>query len=255
MRRAMPVAKPIGMSTNAVQYQDPQEDGFHKERPLKKQPGCWFWGSIILVILLVVVGVGGYFMITKLLGAFTDMAVNYSETAPMPIERSTMSQADYQALAARIEAFQAASKTSVQPDALALSGDDINALIANHPDWLPLRDHVHVALEGDRILANVCLPLDDFAKFPMVDMEQLKGRFLNATGVVSMSLRDGEVSLRVHELDFHGKQLPEDIMASLRDGNVLSGEQGIDELDKVRTRANAVWVEDGMLKIEARKPQ
>lgn len=243
------------MSTNEVQYQTPQDDQFLKDRPIKKQPGCWFWGSIILAALLVIVGVGGYFMVTKLLGAFTDMAVNYSETVPMPIESSTMSQADYQALAARIEAFDAASESGADPDELVLSSDDINALIANHPDWQALRDRAHVKLEDDRIVANVCLPLDNFAELPMVDMQQLKGRFLNATGVVSLSLRDGEVSLRVHELDFHGKQLPDDVMATLRDGNILSGKQNHDQVDKVRTRANAVWVEDGMLKIEARKPQ
>ena len=243
------------MSTNEHRYQQPQDVDFTEEPPLKKRPGCWFWGCLISTVLAVLLGIGGYFMVTKLLGRLTDLAVDYSETTAMPLTPSTMSPDDYQALTARIDAFDAASKSGAQPEPLALSGEDINALIANHPDWMALRNRAHVKLEGDRILAEVSVPLGEFADLPMIDMDRLKGRFLNATGEFSLSLRNGEVMLRVHELDFHGKQLPDEMMESLRDGNALENTQDFRQLDKVRTRANTIWVEDGLLKIEARQPR
>ncbi|MFT6081021.1 MAG: hypothetical protein ACI8UD_004056 [Planctomycetota bacterium] len=255
MRPATPVGKMIAMSTNDYRDEDPKDLDDLDAPPPKKRSGCWFWGCAISAVLAVILGIGGYFLVTNLLGMFTDMMVDYSETEPMPIKPSTMSLDDYDALTTRIEVFDKASKADEQPDPLVLSSQDINALIANHPGWLVLRNRAHVELEGDRIKAEVSFPLDYFAELPMIDVERLKGRFLNATGEVSLSLRDGEISLRVHELDFHGKQLPVAFMASLRDGNALKNNQNHPEIDKVRERTNTFWIEDGLLKIEARKPR
>src|SRR5690606_885566 len=248
--------KPIAMSNSEAPYWPAQDPDPNEQPPLKKRSGCWFWGCLISAVLAIMLGIGGYFMISNLLSMVTDMAVEYSETEAMPIEQSTMSLDDYQNLMARIEAFETASKAAAQPEPLVLSGEDINALIANHPDWQTLRVRAHVELEDDRIHAELSFPLDELiADLPLPGIDRLQGRFLNATGVISLSLRNGQVSLRVHELDFHGKQLPVAIMAELRDGNALQDQQDHPEVEKMRAHANRFWIEAGELKIEPRKPR
>jgi hypothetical protein len=219
--------------------------------PPRRGRGCLFYGSITAIVLLLVAGIGGYFAVTKLLDYAADMVLEYTETTPMPIERSAMPMDEYRELEQRVQSFGADRAAGRTPAPLELDSDDLNALIAYHPSWQALRDWVHLALEGDRVRAEVALPTDLFLA-DMPGMAKVAGRYLNGTATIHIALSDGVLWARLIDLDIRGKQPSEQFLTSLRARNLLAEQQNESEIAEVRGAIESLTVADGVLRIVAK---
>lgn len=130
---------------------------------------------------------------------------------------------------------------------LVLSDREINSLIQTLPDLEGLRDRLVVGIEGETLRCKVSVPLED------LPFNLGKGRFLNGEGVLRVSIRDGELDLRVDELTVRGKPLPAGLMEGLR-GRNLAENVKIEDGDVRRglRRIERLEVKDGMLRMRLR---
>jgi hypothetical protein len=224
----------------------PYEAGYPQEPPAKKQHGCFFYGCIIAIVLLVLglilfgaLAYMGYYYYSKMLQEWT-------ATAPVEIQTVTLSSDEQKALDDRVAAFKKALDDGQNAE-LVLTADDINALIAEHPD---LKGRVYVSLNGDEISAKVSVPLDK-TPFPGT-----KGRYFNGSGTFKASVEDGDLVVYAVDLEANGKKLPPEIKAQLAKENLAKNFNADPDTYKYIRKFESIKIKDGKVHIKARaKPK
>lgn len=223
----------------------------HLPQPQKKPRGCFFYGCLTAIVLGVVVGVGGFFVIRYALDQLAAMTEQYTDTAPMSLPESTLPAAEYQQLRERVTGFGKALDAGERPAPLVLAGDDLNALIANDPSWQWLRGKLHVSLAGDQVIGEVALPLDDFvASLPRMD--RLKGRYLNGKATFKVVLVDELLVVSLRSLEVKGQSLPPEVMEGLRTQNLFDPQRtgsARSGLEATIARLESIRIADGKLTI------
>lgn len=212
--------------------------------PAKKPRGCLFWLGITAILAVLVFGIGGYFLVRWGFDQLATAIETYSDPEPMPLPESTMSAEAYQDLAARVDAFA----DGAGDPTLALSADDVNALIARHPAWSAWRGRLHVDMAGDTMTARVAFPLDAVAE-SFWRMERLVGRFLNATVTLQPSRSGGQTRIRLVDVELEGRQLPAEFRAELKNQGRI--DQAVEPyLGELPAKVQAFRVEDGKLVVQ-----
>ena len=121
-------------------------------QPAKPRRGCFFYGCItglvLLVLLLVALLFGIHFAMKKLVNQYTD-------TKPMELPTVQMSQAEIDKVKQRFAGVsRRRSARSARRSPCVLTADEINALIASGPDKQALKGKFYVSLDGDRLKAS-----------------------------------------------------------------------------------------------------
>lgn len=219
--------------------------------PQRPPRGCMFYGCITAVVLALVLGVGGFFAVRHWMGKLVEVVLEKTETAPMELPKSDMPPAEFAQLEGRVREFMAAANARRQTEPLVLDSDDLNALIDRDPDWAPMRDRVHLTLVGDRIEAEISLPLGEFLE-GIPGTSELKGRYLNGTATLSVSLVDSVLDVMVHDAQVKGEDLPPEVMAGLSSRNLVEDFQGDADIQKLKNWIESIEVAGGKLTIGAR---
>jgi hypothetical protein len=220
-------------------------------QPPAKQRGCFFYGCITVLILTLVMGVAGFFVARHLLNKFVTFAEQYTETNSMALPKVQMSAVDYAELDKRIAAFRDGLNAQKAGPALVLTGEDINALIANDPNWKELNGKVHVTIAGDRITGQVSIPLGEFAgRVP--GLSRLKSRYLNGSAAWRVALANGRLAVTLQSLEANGQSPPPQIMAQLQSVNFAQNAQDDPKAAALIARLASIEVKDGTIKIKAR---
>ncbi|MBI3851511.1 MAG: hypothetical protein HY298_14730 [Verrucomicrobia bacterium] len=185
----------------------------YQQTPLpktKKRRGCFFYGCLTVVVIAVVVGI----MAVLAVNYVKNLINTYTDTSPMALPKVEMPAAQYEALDKRVTAFKESvdKKTNVSP--LVLSGDEINALIANGTNTKQLKDRFYVSIEGDKIKGQLSIPLGE------TGIPFTKGRYLNGAASFKASLQNGVLIVTADSIVVKNKPLPETFMARLRNENL-----------------------------------
>ncbi|MEW6355890.1 MAG: hypothetical protein AB1696_06180 [Planctomycetota bacterium] len=213
--------------------------------PMMQEPeprqgrGCFFYGclTVVVLLLLLVAIVGGtaYWGYKKLL--------SYTSDKPMEIPTIEATAADYEALKARIDAFTKAAD-QVQQAEIELTATDINTLIAHDPEWKEVHGKAYVKIEGDEMKADASIPLGEIPGF--------KGRYLNGTLGINVSLQDGELEVKPKTLVVKDKSVPKQIMDQLRQQNWADETNQDDDAMKVIRKLESIEIKDGKIKVKSR---
>lgn len=204
--------------------------------------GCWFWGCLTVVILLVAGALGLYFGVRYYV---RQAVMSYSTTEPLTLPALDLTQEHYAGARGKVEAFAAAMEGQEGADRLVLSSDDINALIIFHPDMGFMRDRVFVDLRGNEIRGRISIPLEAFG---------FAGRFVNADGKFFAGMVNGQLRITPLELSLNGKALPAQLLKQLQNRNLT------DEIFKKNPEAaqffnrfESISVADGMVTLVLKK--
>ncbi|WP_337173274.1 hypothetical protein [Paludisphaera sp.] len=218
-----------------------------------RRHGCLFYGVVALVVVAVVVTVGlalAAWVSYRTIVRYRDM---YTSASPVALPRLTTSDRQRQRAVERVEAFRDAVEAGKAVDPLVLSGDDLNALIQGSPK---LKDRVYLSLDGDRIKAQVSIPLSEIQ-----DLALLRGRYLNGEAEVKLELDDGRLKLEILSMRAEGKELPPIVRDVLTHSDfVLEGEEHEADTEDEREfkrflrRLDSLKVEDGELTVTPRPP-
>ncbi len=207
--------------------------------PRPKKGGEFPWllfGCLGGVAVVVFLAIAGYIVVRM---AFSGIVDRYTDTEPMDLPQSEMPAEEYAALKERVDAFDAALEAGTATEPLELTAEDINALIANDPQWSELKGRVHISINDDLITGDVSMPVDAL----------LPGRYVNGSGTFDIFLRDGMLYVHLDALTVNGKALPDEFMSGLRSENLAAEyvrEPGVQEsLD----RFESIEVSDGIIRV------
>ncbi len=214
----------------------PPAEGMMAEKP-KKRRGCLFWGCLTVVALFVVVG--GCIGINLYM-----LREHFTSPAPKPIPKYEVKPGEYEKIETQLSQFDQASQKD-QPAQLEFTADDLNALLAKHPDLKDLSGKAFVRMEDDRALLDVSIPLDNLP-IPFV-----KGRYFNGSVALTAYLENGELKITPESATVNEEPLPENVLKNIGEmiTQILKEEMG-DDFRKGLRELKAVEIRGGKLVIE-----
>jgi len=181
--------------------------------PAKARRGCFFYGCItcLVLALIVVLGIiaGAYFVKKKV----NSLVENYTDSQPMSLPAVQMSKDDVAQLKKRLDAFEQSVRDHKPTEPLVLTSDEINALLEDSTLSQQFKGKVHVSLDGDKVKADLSLPLESFG------FKMYKGRYLNGSGTFDVSLHGVVVDVTPDTINVKGHPLPDAYMQAFRNQN------------------------------------
>ena len=205
---------------------------------------CFIYGCVGVIAMVIIGMVIAFFVARK---AAKVTVEKFTQTAPIELEEVVISETDYTALESRLTNFVAVARSGEQDATLTLSGDDINALITQNRTLQQIQDKIRVQIEGEEITGQVSLPLNN-----LIPLEMVKGRFLNGTAGLDVSVEDGVLDIRINRLSVGESVLPDQAIEQLK-GKNLAEDLPIDpESRKLLNRVESLTIEDGRLKLQVR---
>lgn len=215
------------------------------DQPPKPRRGCFFYGCITGVVLLVIV-LGallvGLHYVKKMVNSFTD-------TKPMELPTLQMSKAEIDQVKQRFEAFQQAVREQRATKPLVLTADDINALIVSGTEPQTLKGKVYVSLEGDQVKGEVSVPLQE------VGLRMFKGRYLNGSATFNVGFHDGVLIVTPNTLIVKGAPVPDVYMQEIRKQNFAASLTNDPAAVAVLKGLQDVQVKEGKVEIVPKEQQ
>jgi|ERR1039458_8006966 hypothetical protein len=212
--------------------------------PSPKKHGCFFYGCITSLILLLVLAVGLVLGTHYALKYVNRMVVEYTDTNPAPLPSADLSVDGMKGLLERINAFSQTLDEHSNAAPLVLTGPEVNALLANRPELAPWKGKFVVTFDGSQTKAQISLPLETF-KIPMLDT---KGRYLNGRGAFDVTLDNGILSVVVASLEVKGKPVSPQFLAGLQKQNLAASANGgtngsvFDQIDSLQVTNSTLVV-------------
>lgn len=209
--------------------------------------GCWFYGCITLVVLLVLGAVGAFFAVRYVARTVTAMVQQYSQPEPLKLPEIALSPEEKRDLKQRAEVFTTAMNSS-KSDAheLSLSGDELTQLLADSDPSGLLAKAVRLRIEGSDLRGTISFPLEKLG------LAQMGGRYLNGEGVFDISLQQGNLKVSLKELQIQGKPLPASALAPLRSANLADQFNADPKLRAKLDGFDSIQVKDGRLLVRSK---
>lgn len=178
--------------------------------PKPKGRGCVFYGCLTLVILTVVGGLTIFFGARY---AYKTLVNRYTEEKPVDLPKSNMSDDAWDVVQQRITVFNRTLQSGGPAEPFTLTAAEMNEAIQRIPDFVMLRDHCHLSIVSNEILAQISFPLDQLG---------IRGRFLNGKASVQVEMEQGALDIRLRSLEVRGLKVPENFLAKFRDQNLAA---------------------------------
>jgi hypothetical protein len=219
------------------------------DQPPKPRRGCFFYGCITGLVLLLLLAVGGLVAVHYAKKAISGLVNEYTDTKPMTLPTVQMSQADIDKLTKRWQAFEEAVKGQKPTPPLELTADEINALIASGPNNQAMKGKFYVSLDDNRIKAELSVPLNE------IGWKMVKDRYLNGSGTFNVSVQNGVLFIAPQTIEVKGKPLPDMYMQGLRNANFAAGLTNQPDMTTLIQGLQDIQVKDGKLIVVPKEKQ
>ncbi len=203
----------------------------------KKKDGYGKYIAIWCLMIVVLLMVGGFLTYRSIKGAVSYYIEEYTDTQPYLISELYVSGQDEQQVLDRVDNFTKALKEGNHTDPLVLTSDDINILLFQHPDLKFLSEKVYVDIVEDKIEGLVSFPLSEFGGF-------MTNRYLNGSAVFSFGLIGGRMHVYIDHMDVKSKAIPDSLMVSLRNKNLLENINTNEEFTLAINKLKSITIED-----------
>jgi hypothetical protein len=208
----------------------------NQDKP-KRQRGCLFYGCLIGTVCL------GAVLLALLLGLYEvrKMILQFTDSQPLPLPTLSMSQAEMEKVQQRFDGFLDSVRVGRQTQSLVLTGDELNALLATEPGVRGLKGKLYVSIEGDRLKAQLSLRMSD------VGLPFFRGRYLNGTATLGLSLQNGSLQLAPETITVKGKPLPSVYMNRIQGQDFTQGLTNNPRASAVLDHLQSIEVKDGTI--------
>lgn len=219
--------------------------------PQKKKSGrsCFLVGCLSLVavfiIAIVVLFLGARYYINKSIQ-------QYTEATPVQFEPVTLSDEESKALETRVQEFNRNLQDTNKTAQIVLDSRELNALMAKDSELSKIASNVRVKLEGDQLTCLISFPLDELSKAPFLG--GLKGRYLNGTAKVRVSLNGGNLSTKVTGISVKNEELPSEALTALEQNPRWQEMQHSPEVQKLIGKIDWLKITDGKVELGTGKP-
>jgi hypothetical protein len=201
-----------------------------------------FKGKTLLVLLGIVV-------VSVILGVlYAKSVVNkLTDAQPAALPTVHLSEIKMFQLHDRVDTFREDVKNGDPTPPLALSGDEINALIETDPNFSALKNHLFVTINSNELSAQISFPAEDLG------LVRLRGRYVNATGVFDVGLTNSELNVMAESLMVKGKPLPTHFMRQVMGRNLAEKLNQDPRMVAGLSKLKSIEVKDGKLVVTAKK--
>jgi hypothetical protein len=207
--------------------------------------GCLFYTGIALglsIVVLLIASFLGYRYARKQIDQFTD-------TKATVFPSLAVTGDELEAARQRTAGFCQAVEQGQSADPLTLSDDELNALIASHPDLVTVRGSLRFDFQGSNVLAEFSVPAEDLGLKP------LQGRYVNAAGQFRVGMTNGLLNVNAETLSARGEPLPKTFMDRIRPQNFAYKLSHDPRASNILKRIEDVRVQDGQLIMVPRQSQ
>lgn len=212
--------------------------------------GCFFYGAITFVLVLIGVMFGLYFGARKAAHA---AVAKYTATSPMQLPRLNLTEADQGRIAE--ELARTAQRAAGTPGGkVALTEEQLNVLLGQSPQVKPFREHLYLQPEGDKLKAQMSLPLDQFEEWKTFTRKigggGLTNRYLNGTAFLDLSVTNGALQMSITNLVVNNETLPDKFTSRLKSQNFAQNANNNPELQAALQKVQNIAVKDGQVIVE-----
>src|SRR5438270_6101789 len=166
--------------------------------PRARGMGCLAKGCLMLIVaavaLVIICLCGGWFVLTRFANKFTE-----TQAAIVEVRRPTPTEVE--AAETKWEALGTAIRNN-QEATVEFTAEDLNALIANDPDFRRARGRVRVAIADSIVSLDLSAPLDSLR------WARLQGRWFNGKIRFGMSYVDDNFFFDLKSAEANGRQIP-----------------------------------------------
>jgi hypothetical protein len=195
------------------------------------------WVSVIVVAISVVLGL-----------LYAKSVVNkLTDAQPAKLPTVQLPEIHMFQLHDRVDTFRDSVRDGDPTTPLALTADELNALIETDPTFAALKDHLYVTINGSELGAQMSFPAEQLG------LARLRGRYVNATGVFDVGLTNSELNVMVESLSVKDKPLPLHIMRQIMGRNLAETMNQDPKTVAGLRKLKAIEVKDGKLVVTARK--
>ncbi len=228
-------------------YYSPQPQPAYQPPPRKSGCsctglGCGF-GCLLAVVLCVAAVIGLGIAGKKWVESKVDQYTSY-ESVPVEAPQATPEQ--IATAVSKIEAFRNGMEGGT-PVPLDLTGEELNLVLWNHPEFSQLAGKAEVGIEDDRLRAKISVPIDELPLPEGAIADMLKGKYFNGEIGVRMGMVSGQPALYLDSLSVNGTPVPEMFMSGLRSQNLLEEALKNPEASASFDRIEDIRVEGGRL--------
>jgi len=212
----------------------------------KRGLGCLGCGCLILALIVVLVlgllGAGGYFFYTK--------GLEFTSTKAASIPPFNGDDGFYQGVKQKIADFDHDLKAH-QSATIRLNGDEINAVLGRDPYLSAHQVHLFVSIVNDQAFMQGSLPMS----VNPLTQALFSGRYLNFDGAFGLDFNSGNKSLNLilHRLQVGDQTVPDNSISVLQSEftPILNAELQKDPDSKsLMDQAKSIRLENGELVIE-----
>lgn len=210
----------------------------------KKGHGCFFYGCLTVIILFLAGAAVSAFAVWKL----TTYALNtFADAAPMEASAQTLPSQSAEQARQKVTDFSAQLDQKNGEVTLALTQDELNALLAQRDSASKINVRAVVEFHPNSATANISIPLDEALPRWIAG-----GRYLNGAATLDISMRNGQMGIFIKSLKVKGKPLPEMLMQEMRRVNLAEEFQAEGEQNPLKS-VKRIEIQEGQISIIAEK--
>lgn len=213
--------------------------------------GCGL-GCLLAVGACVALGIFGFVAAKNYFGK---MVNEYTATEYVPLETPQATPDQVAAAVAKFDSFRAGMTTGGSPEPLSLTGEELNLILWNHPNFAPVAGKANVAIEEDVLRSQVSVSFDDFPLPEGFLADTLKGKYFNGEVSLKLGMAAGRPALYMEGLSVNGAAVPEAFMSGMRAQNLLEDAAKNPEATAFFDRVEDLRVEGGKLIIVPKATQ
>lgn len=218
--------------------------------PAKKR-GCFFYGCIACLIIIVVVCLAGFLAVRYAVNRLNATIAEFTDDHPIALPKVEMSKAEMEALHHRLDSFNDAIKAHSNAPPLILNAREVNALLENTPEMNGFTNSFYVDIESNQVKGSISLPMEPFFTIPLV---HTKGRYLNGSGTFKFAKSNDTVFVNVQSLEVKGQPLPQKYLSQLQTVNLAENYNRNSTNRAVLTDYDRIVVSNNSVVIEPKKP-
>jgi hypothetical protein len=221
------------------------------ETPKRQGRGCFFYGAITFVLVLIGVMLGVYFGARK---AALAAIAKYTATAPVAIPTVNLPPAEQDRIARELARTAQQVRAGQGPSEIALGAQELNILLGQNKDVQTYRQQLYLQPEGDKLTAEMSVPLDQFELWKSflgkIRAGDLTNRYLNGTAFMSLGVSNGTLFLNVTNLVVNGETLPKEFIDRIKDQNFAEQANSNPDLQAGLQRVKGVSVQNSQVVLQ-----
>lgn len=186
---------------------------------------------------------------------FGKMVNEYTATEYVPIAAPQASPEQVASAVEKFDSFSQGMAAGGSPVPLTLTGEELNLVLWNHPNFATVAGKANVEIEGDVLTSEVSLNFDELPVPEGFVADALKGKFFNGEISLKLGMAAGQPVLYMEGLSVNGNAVPDAFMTGMKSQNLLKDAAKNPEATAFFDRIEDLRVEDGKLIIVPKAKQ